>query len=83
MRSAFALLGAIWFIGAAVLIGDGSLGTSGDPPDEAVIGDPAVMAMYFLARIAFVGLGLLALSLVDWGRAGFARWSPNLPPDRD
>ncbi len=84
MRSVFALLAAAWFIGAAILVGDGRVGTSGDPPNETVIGDPGVMAMYFLGRIAFVGLGLLALSLIEWGAAQrFVPISPTLSSDRD
>jgi hypothetical protein len=41
-------------------------GTDGEPPDEEVIGDPVVMAIYFLGRIILVAIGLIALALVDW-----------------
>jgi membrane protein implicated in regulation of membrane protease activity len=84
MRTVFALLSAIWLIGAAILIGDGRFGASGEPPNETPIGDPGVMAMYFLGRIAFAGVGLLALSLIDWAAARrFLPWSPTLQSDGD
>lgn len=66
MRTVFGVASAVWFLGAAVLIGDGRLGTSGDPPNQEVLGDPIVMAVYFIGRLLFVGLGLLSLSFVDW-----------------
>ncbi|HEX2766063.1 MAG TPA: hypothetical protein VHR55_05470 [Candidatus Limnocylindria bacterium] len=66
MRSFFALASAAWFIGAAILIGDGRFGTAGDAPNTEVLGDPAVMAVYAIGRIAFVGVALLSLGLVDW-----------------
>jgi hypothetical protein len=70
MRRLFALACAAWFLGAAALMGDGRFGTSGDPPNEEVIGDPTVMAVYFVARLLFVGLALMALGLVDWTSFG-------------
>jgi hypothetical protein len=66
MRSVFAIGSATWFLGAAVLMGDGSVGTIGDQPGEGVIGDPTVMAVHLAARLLFVGLALLALGRVDW-----------------
>jgi hypothetical protein len=72
MRSIFALASAAWFVGAAILLGDGSIGTRGDPPNEEILGDPIVMAIHLAARLAFVGLALVALALVDWARMGDA-----------
>lgn len=65
MRSVMGLLGAAWFLGAAILIGDGRSGTMGDPPAETAFGDPTVMGVYFVARILFVGLAILSLAMVD------------------
>ena len=66
MRSVIGVVSAVWFLGAALLIGDGRFGTSGDPPNQEVLGDPVVMAVYFIGRLLFVGLGLLSLAFVDW-----------------
>jgi hypothetical protein len=66
MRTVMAAGAAIWFLGAAIVIGDGSSALLGDPPNQEVIGDPVVMAIHLVARILFVGCGLLALGLVDW-----------------
>jgi hypothetical protein len=88
MRSLFAVLSTIWFLGAAWLIGDGSVAAHGDPPDADVAGDPSVMAVYFLARVAFVGFAMLALAFVDWARLfrssadiGVMRRDPERPSD--
>ena len=70
MRTEFGVVSAVWFLGAALLIGDGRFGTTGDPPNEEVLGDPVVMAVYFIGRLLFVGLGLLSLSFVDWSSLG-------------
>jgi hypothetical protein len=66
MRSILAIGSATWFLGAALLIGDGAAGLMGEPPNQTIIGEPAAMAIHFVGRILFVGLGLLALALVDW-----------------
>jgi len=70
MRSVFTIGSAVWFLGAAVLMGDGSVATGGEPPNQEVFGDPTVMAIHLAARLAFVGLALLALALVDWSDVG-------------
>jgi hypothetical protein len=70
VRTVLALTGAAWFIGAAILIGDGRLGTVGEPPNEEVLGDPTTIAVYAIGRILFVGLGLLCLALVEWRAVG-------------
>ena len=66
MRNVMAAPAAIWFLGAAIVIGDGSSALLGDPPNQQVIGDPVVMAVHLVGRILFVGLGFLALGVVDW-----------------
>jgi hypothetical protein len=65
VRSVMAAAAAVWFLGAAIVIGDGSSALLGDPPNQEVIGDPVVMAIHLVGRILFVGLGLLALGVVD------------------
>lgn len=66
MRTVMLVVAAIWFGGAAILIGDGSDGLVGDPPNQEIIGDPTVMAIHLVARVLFVGFAILALAFVDW-----------------
>lgn len=70
MRSVLGLCAAAWFLGAALIMGDGSAGPSGDPLNQGAAGDPAVMAIYLAARILFVGLGALSLGVVRWSEVG-------------
>jgi len=81
MRSLFAVACAAWFLGVAAMMGDGRLGTAGEPPNEEVIGDPTVMAVYLVARLLFVGLALMALGMVDWTRM-WRFLSSSEPPER-
>jgi hypothetical protein len=67
MRSALALAAFVLFAFNAATMGDGSLGLEGDPPNQTVIGDPGVMGIYSLIRIAFIGLAMLSLAAVEWG----------------
>jgi hypothetical protein len=69
MRSLLAALAAAWFIynalvfipqGAGVVVNPGQIG--------GIDGDPGAVAVTWAARTAFVGLGLVALALVEWGK---------------
>ncbi|MGZ8562071.1 MAG: hypothetical protein ACXWWU_00450 [Candidatus Limnocylindria bacterium] len=66
MRSVFAIGSAAWFLAAAAWMGDGRVGTVGDPTGQEAFGDPTVMAIHLAARLLFVGLALLALERVEW-----------------
>ena len=65
MRTMMSVVAAIWFGGAAIVIGDGSSGLLGDPPNQEVIGDPTVIAIHLVARVLFVGLALFAMAFAD------------------
>jgi hypothetical protein len=66
VQTIVALAAVAWFIGAAILVGDGSVGLAGDPPNQEVIGDAAVMAVHKVGRAILVGLGILSLAQVDY-----------------
>ena len=66
VRSILALVAAAWCLASAFLIGDGRLGTAGEPPNQEIIGDPAAMAVHLVGRVLLVGVGLVALALVEW-----------------
>lgn len=66
MRSLLALIAAMWFAGQSLMIGDGSTGLVGDAPNQAVLGDPVVMAIHSVARVLFVGFAIISLALIDW-----------------
>ncbi len=65
MRTFVGVASAGWFLVTALLIGDGSSGLIGEPPNQEIFGDPVVMAIHLVGRILLVGLGLLSLALVD------------------
>ncbi|MEA2677091.1 MAG: hypothetical protein QOJ81_1232 [Chloroflexota bacterium] len=67
MRSILALAAALWFgYNAMTFLPQGVYLNSGSP--TGIDGDPGALAITWAARVLCVGLALLALSLVEWGK---------------
>ena len=69
MRSLFAAAAAGWFAvnafsfipqGASVILNPGATG--------GIDGDPGAVAVTWAARTLFVGLALIALAVIEWGK---------------
>jgi hypothetical protein len=73
MRSFLAAAGAAWFAYNSIwFIAQGAYVNSGSA--TGIDGDPAAVAITWAARVLFVGLALLALALIEWGKiVGFFR----------
>jgi hypothetical protein len=74
VRSGFAAGAAAWFVynainfipqGAGVIVNPGN-------PGGLDSSDPGAVAITWAARALFVGLALLALALIEWGK--ILRW---------
>lgn len=67
MRSLLAAAAAAWFAyNSFRFIAQGAYLNSGSA--TGIDGDPAAVAITWAARVLFVGLALLALALIEWGK---------------
>lgn len=69
MRSLIATAAAGWFIyNAVAFLPTGSLVYSNAGAPGGLDGDPGAVAITWAARALFVGLALMALALIEWGK---------------
>ncbi len=69
MRSLFAAGAAAWFIYNAVSFIPQGAGVIDNPGNTGGLdGDPGAVAITWAARAIFVGLALVALALIEWGK---------------